>query len=134
MIHRTWLTLIIIIAAGSDHWRPARAAQSKRHPAEVQEAAGLSGLCLNGGAMMMMTTMMMMMNAGVSSPSSNVIQNRDPPFIPSLFIPSSIPPQVPGKIQHIICTGNLCSKDTYDYLKTLASDLHVVKGDFDEVR
>ena len=40
---------------------------------------------------------------------------------------------VPGKIQHILCTGNLCTKETYDYLKTLASDVHVVRGDFDEV-
>lgn len=40
---------------------------------------------------------------------------------------------VPGKIQHILCTGNLCTKDTYDYLKTLAGDVHVVRGDFDEV-
>lgn len=41
--------------------------------------------------------------------------------------------QVPGKIQHVICTGNLCTKETYDYLKTIASDVHVVKGDFDDV-
>ena len=40
---------------------------------------------------------------------------------------------VPGKIQHILCTGNLCTKDSFDYLKTLASDVHVVRGDFDEV-
>lgn len=40
---------------------------------------------------------------------------------------------VPGRIQHILCTGNLCTKETFDYLKTLASDVHVVKGDFDEV-
>ncbi|XP_048370796.1 vacuolar protein sorting-associated protein 29-like [Sphaerodactylus townsendi] len=39
---------------------------------------------------------------------------------------------VPGKIQHILCTGNLCIKDSYDYLKTLAGDVHVVRGDFDE--
>jgi len=39
---------------------------------------------------------------------------------------------VPGKIQHIISTGNLCSKETQDYLRTLASDVHFVKGDFDE--
>lgn len=39
---------------------------------------------------------------------------------------------VPGKIQHILCTGNLCTKDSFDYLKTLASDVHVVRGDFDE--
>lgn len=40
---------------------------------------------------------------------------------------------VPGKIQHILCTGNLCTKESFDYLKTLASDVHVVRGDFDEV-
>ncbi|XP_066919032.1 vacuolar protein sorting-associated protein 29-like [Clytia hemisphaerica] len=39
---------------------------------------------------------------------------------------------VPGKIQHILCTGNLCTKESYDYLKTLASDVHVVRGDFEE--
>ncbi|KYM97961.1 Vacuolar protein sorting-associated protein 29 [Cyphomyrmex costatus] len=39
---------------------------------------------------------------------------------------------VPGRIQHILCTGNLCTKESYDYLKTLASDVHVVRGDFDE--
>uniref|UniRef100_A0A6J0UC49 Vacuolar protein sorting-associated protein 29 n=1 Tax=Pogona vitticeps TaxID=103695 RepID=A0A6J0UC49_9SAUR len=39
---------------------------------------------------------------------------------------------VPGKIQHILCTGNLCTKDSYDYLKTLAGDVHVVRGDLDE--
>ena len=42
-------------------------------------------------------------------------------------------PQVPGRIQHILCTGNLCTNETYDFLKTLASDVHVVRGDFDEV-
>ncbi|CAJ0923797.1 unnamed protein product [Ranitomeya imitator] len=39
---------------------------------------------------------------------------------------------VPGKIQHILCTGNLCTKESYDYLKTLAGDVHIVRGDFDE--
>jgi len=39
---------------------------------------------------------------------------------------------VPGRIQHILCTGNLCTKETLDYLKTLASDVHVVRGEFDE--
>lgn len=41
---------------------------------------------------------------------------------------------VPGKIQHILCTGNLCTKESYDYLKTLAGDVHIVRGDFEEVR
>ncbi|KAI8442480.1 hypothetical protein MSG28_005973 [Choristoneura fumiferana] len=49
----------------------------------------------------------------------------------------SLPPKfkkllLPGRIQHILCTGNLCTKESYDYLKTLASDVHVVRGDFDE--
>uniref|UniRef100_A0A7N5K3Q0 Vacuolar protein sorting-associated protein 29-like n=1 Tax=Ailuropoda melanoleuca TaxID=9646 RepID=A0A7N5K3Q0_AILME len=35
---------------------------------------------------------------------------------------------VPGKIQHILCTGNLCTKESYDYLKTLAGDVHVRIG------
>ncbi|ESN99959.1 hypothetical protein HELRODRAFT_157401 [Helobdella robusta] len=39
---------------------------------------------------------------------------------------------VPGKIQHILCTGNLCSREMFDYLKTLANDLHIVRGDFDD--
>lgn len=39
----------------------------------------------------------------------------------------------PGKIQHILCTGNLTSKHMYDYLKLICGDVHVVKGDFDEV-
>ncbi|KAF0979685.1 hypothetical protein FDP41_001353 [Naegleria fowleri] len=39
---------------------------------------------------------------------------------------------VPGRIQHILCTGNLCSKETYEYLKTIAPDVHIVKGEFDE--
>lgn len=49
-----------------------------------------------------------------------------PPNLPCVY-------KVPGKIQHILCTGNLVTKETYDYLKTIASDVHVVKGDFDEV-
>eukprot|EP01102_Stenamoeba_stenopodia_P009890 TRINITY_DN2935_c0_g1_i1.p1 TRINITY_DN2935_c0_g1~~TRINITY_DN2935_c0_g1_i1.p1 ORF type:complete len:194 (-),score=35.76 TRINITY_DN2935_c0_g1_i1:126-707(-) len=39
---------------------------------------------------------------------------------------------VPGKIQHIICTGNLCTRETNDYFRTLANDIHIVRGDFDE--
>ncbi|KAG6875667.1 hypothetical protein C0992_002899 [Termitomyces sp. T32_za158] len=40
---------------------------------------------------------------------------------------------VPGKIQQILCTGNICDKETYEYLKTISPDVHVVKGDYDEV-
>lgn len=41
---------------------------------------------------------------------------------------------VPGRIHHILCTGNLCTKESFDYLKTLANDVHIVRGDFDEVK
>ena len=40
---------------------------------------------------------------------------------------------VPGKIQQILCTGNVCDKETFDYLRTVSPDLCVVKGDYDEV-
>ena len=36
---------------------------------------------------------------------------------------------VPGKMQHIICTGNVGSKDQYNELRNLAPNLHVVAGD-----
>ncbi|XP_024977691.1 vacuolar protein sorting-associated protein 29-like [Cynara cardunculus var. scolymus] len=39
---------------------------------------------------------------------------------------------VPGKIQHIICTGNLCIKEVHDYLKSLCPNLHVTRGVYDE--
>lgn len=39
---------------------------------------------------------------------------------------------VPGKIQQILATGNLCDRATYDYLKTIASDVQLVKGDLDD--
>eukprot|EP01092_Planopodium_desertum_P010760 TRINITY_DN48477_c0_g1_i1.p1 TRINITY_DN48477_c0_g1~~TRINITY_DN48477_c0_g1_i1.p1 ORF type:complete len:191 (+),score=28.90 TRINITY_DN48477_c0_g1_i1:131-703(+) len=41
---------------------------------------------------------------------------------------------VPGKIQHILCTGNLVTKATLEYLKTIATDVHIVKGDFDDTK
>jgi vacuolar protein sorting-associated protein 29 len=40
---------------------------------------------------------------------------------------------VPGKIQQILCTGNVCDRETYDYLRTVAADVLVVRGDYDEV-
>jgi len=38
---------------------------------------------------------------------------------------------VPNKMQHVICTGNLGSKDQYDDLRNLAPNVHVVAGDFE---
>ena len=37
----------------------------------------------------------------------------------------------PGKIGQILCLGNLTDRETYDYLRQIAPDLHIVKGDFD---
>lgn len=39
---------------------------------------------------------------------------------------------VPGKIQQILCTGNVCDRETYDYLRTVAADVQAVRGDYDE--
>lgn len=44
------------------------------------------------------------------------------------------PLQVPGKIGQILCTGNVCDRETYDYLRTIAPDVHIVRGEFDQVR
>jgi vacuolar protein sorting-associated protein 29 len=40
---------------------------------------------------------------------------------------------VPGKIQQILCTGNVCDKETYEWFRTISPDVHIVKGDYDEV-
>jgi vacuolar protein sorting-associated protein 29 len=37
----------------------------------------------------------------------------------------------PGKIGQIICLGNITDKETYDFLRQTAPDLHIVKGDYD---
>lgn len=39
---------------------------------------------------------------------------------------------VPNKMQHVLCTGNLCSKEVYERLKTIAKNMHVVRGDLDD--
>lgn len=37
----------------------------------------------------------------------------------------------PGKIGQIICLGNLTDRDTFEFLRGIAPDLQLVKGDFD---
>ena len=39
---------------------------------------------------------------------------------------------VSGRIQHILSMDNLSTKETVDFFKTLASGVHVVRGDFEE--
>lgn len=39
---------------------------------------------------------------------------------------------VPGKIQQILCTGNVCDKETYEYLRSISPEVYVARGDYDE--
>jgi vacuolar protein sorting-associated protein 29 len=39
---------------------------------------------------------------------------------------------VPGKIQHVLCTGNIGNREHTDWVKSLANNVHIVRGDFDE--
>lgn len=39
---------------------------------------------------------------------------------------------LPNKMQHVLCTGNLTTKEQYDELRALAPNVHVVRGDFDD--
>ncbi|KAL8996504.1 MAG: hypothetical protein Q9188_006554 [Gyalolechia gomerana] len=59
--------------------------------------------------------------------------------IGDLFIPDRAPDipakfkklLTPGKIGQILCLGNLTDKETYEFLRQLAPDLQIVKGNFD---
>ncbi|KAH0844764.1 hypothetical protein AYO21_01915 [Fonsecaea monophora] len=54
--------------------------------------------------------------------------------IGDLFIPDRAPFRkllAPGKIGQVVCLGNITDKETYDFLRQTAPDLHIVKGDFD---
>eukprot|EP00455_Lapot_gusevi_P016884 TRINITY_DN1885_c0_g1_i1.p1 TRINITY_DN1885_c0_g1~~TRINITY_DN1885_c0_g1_i1.p1 ORF type:complete len:159 (-),score=58.78 TRINITY_DN1885_c0_g1_i1:270-746(-) len=35
-------------------------------------------------------------------------------------------------MQHVLCTGNLCSREVHERLKTIAKNVHVVRGDLDD--
>jgi len=39
---------------------------------------------------------------------------------------------IPNKLQHVLSLGNIGSRESYDWLKSLSNDFHTVKGDFDE--
>ena len=38
----------------------------------------------------------------------------------------------PNKVQHVLCLGNIGNQETYDWLKSLSKDFHMVKGDFEQ--
>jgi vacuolar protein sorting-associated protein 29 len=56
-----------------------------------------------------------------------------------MFVPQrsqDIDPQfktilIPNKIQHVLSLGNIGSRESYDWLKSLSNDFHSVKGDYD---
>ncbi|KAJ3179486.1 Vacuolar protein sorting-associated protein 29 [Gaertneriomyces sp. JEL0708] len=50
------------------------------------------------------------------------------PSLPSPFLKLLLP----GKIHQILCTGNLTSRSTLDYLRTICPDILLVRGDMDE--
>lgn len=57
-----------------------------------------------------------------------------------MFIPDrcpDIPEQfknilIPNKIQYVLSLGNIGSRESYDWLKSLSSNFHGVKGEYDE--
>ena len=57
-----------------------------------------------------------------------------------MFVPQraqDIDPQfktilIPNKLQHVLSLGNIGSRESYDWLKSLSNDYHGVKGDYDE--
>ena len=50
----------------------------------------------------------------------------------TLFISIVNYSEVCKKNLSLLVLGNLCTKESFDYLKTLANDVHIVRGDFDE--
>lgn len=40
--------------------------------------------------------------------------------------------KVPNKVSHVFCTGNMGTRDTLDWLKSLSSNCIIVKGDYDD--
>jgi vacuolar protein sorting-associated protein 29 len=38
----------------------------------------------------------------------------------------------PNHFQHVLCTGNLGSRQAHDWVKSLSQNHHIVRGDFDD--
>ena len=39
---------------------------------------------------------------------------------------------VPGRINIVLITGNVCNRETFEYFKTLTADVHCVRGEYDD--
>jgi len=37
----------------------------------------------------------------------------------------------PGKVKHVLCTGNVCSKAIDEWLHSICNSVHIVRGDMD---
>ena len=56
-----------------------------------------------------------------------------------MFVPQRAPdidPQfkailIPNKLQHVLSLGNIGSRESYDWLRSLSNDFHGLKGDYD---
>ena len=61
-------------------------------------------------------------------------------IVGDMFVPervSDIPEQfksllIPNKIQYVLSLGNIGSRESYDWLKSLSSNFHAVRGEHDE--
>jgi vacuolar protein sorting-associated protein 29 len=53
-------------------------------------------------------------------------------FTSGRYHPTTIYTIEPGKIHQILCTGNLCSRETFDYLRNVCDDVITVRGDYDD--
>ncbi len=38
----------------------------------------------------------------------------------------------PNKVTAVFCTGNVGSKEPYEWLKSLSTNIHIVKGDYED--
>lgn len=38
----------------------------------------------------------------------------------------------PNKVAAVFCSGNLGSREVYDWIKSLSTTLHIVKGDYED--
>ena len=60
-------------------------------------------------------------------------------IVGDMFVPQRAPdidPQfksilIPNKLQHVLSLGNIGSRESYDWLRSLSNDFHGVKGDYD---
>lgn len=53
-------------------------------------------------------------------------------FVSVAYVPSNL--QQSGRFEYVILTGNLCSRDVFDYFRSFTSFVYAVAGEYDDVR